>query len=188
MINPGKNRPLIFAHRGACKVAPENTLPAFEAAVRLGADGVELDVQYSSDGGLVVFHNPTLDATTNGTGHVTAHTLDELRSLDAGSWFGPEFAGTRIPTLDEALDLLARQGAGQYRVEGVILFKKLIGRRRGGACASPRHGRSGGAQFVQSICPARRQAGRTGDRMRVAPGARSASLDAFRLGPAHQSR
>ena len=87
-----KNRPLIFAHRGACKVAPENTLPAFEAAVRLGADGVELDVQYSSDGGLVVIHNPLLDATSTGTGRVAAHTLDELRSLDAGGWFGPEFA------------------------------------------------------------------------------------------------
>ena len=120
MINPGKNRPLIFAHRGACKVAPENTLPAFEAAVRLGADGVELDVQYSSDGGLVVFHNPTLDATTNGTGRVTAHTLDELRSLDAGSWFGPEFAGTRIPTLDEALDLL--RGKALVNIELKVLY------------------------------------------------------------------
>jgi len=100
------NRPLIFAHRGACKVAPENTLPAFEAAIRLGADGVELDVQYSSDGGLVIFHNPTLDKTSNGAGRVTAHTLAELQSLDAGSWFAPEFAGTRIPTLGEVLDLL----------------------------------------------------------------------------------
>ncbi len=99
-------RPLIFAHRGACKVAPENTLPAFEAAIRLGADGVELDVQYSSDGALMIFHNPTLDKTTDGTGRITAHTLEELRKLDAGSWFGPEFANTRIPTLDEVLDLL----------------------------------------------------------------------------------
>lgn len=99
-------RPLIWAHRGACKVAPENTLPAFEAAVRLGADGVELDVQYSSDGGLVVFHNPTLDKTSTGQGRVTRHTLAELRDLDAGSWFAPEFTGTRIPILDEVLELL----------------------------------------------------------------------------------
>jgi len=106
MKRPNVNRPLIFAHRGACRVAPENTLPAFEAAIRLGADGVELDVQYSSDGGLVVFHNPTLEKTSTGSGRVTSHTLAELRELDAGSWFGPEFAGVRIPTLDEVLVLL----------------------------------------------------------------------------------
>jgi glycerophosphoryl diester phosphodiesterase len=99
-------RPLIFAHRGAYKVAPENTLPAFEAAIGLGADGVELDVQYSSDGALVIFHNTTLEKTSTGTGRVTSHTLAELRGLDAGSWFDPRFAGTRIPILDEVLELL----------------------------------------------------------------------------------
>lgn len=106
MRKPMTTRPLIFGHRGASKVAPENTLPAFEAALRLAADGVELDVQYSADGKLVIFHNTTLDKTTDGAGRVTAHTLEELRGLDAGSWFGPQFAGTRIPTLDEVLDLL----------------------------------------------------------------------------------
>lgn len=99
------DRPLIFAHRGAKRVAPENTLPAFEAAIRLGADGVELDVQYSSDGKLVIFHNLELEKTSSGTGRVTAHTFEELRQLDAGSYFGPEFAGTCIPTLDEVLEL-----------------------------------------------------------------------------------
>ena len=106
MRRPDTDRPLIFAHRGACLVAPENTLPAFQRAVDLGADGVELDVQYSSDSQLVVIHNPSLDATTNGSGRVTSHTLEELRELDAGSYFAPEFAGTLIPTLDEVLDLL----------------------------------------------------------------------------------
>ena len=105
MRRPNVGRPWIFAHRGASKAAPENTLPAFEAAIRLGADGIELDVQYSSDGALVIFHNDTLEKTSNGADRVTAHTLSELRALDAGSWFGPSFAGTRIPTLDEALDL-----------------------------------------------------------------------------------
>jgi len=106
MKQPTLNRPLIFAHRGANQVAPENTLPAFQAAVDLGADGVELDVQYTSDGHLVVFHNPSLEKTSDGTGRVTSHTLEELRKLDAGSWFDPKFAGTPIPTLDEVLDLL----------------------------------------------------------------------------------
>jgi glycerophosphoryl diester phosphodiesterase len=98
------HRPLIVAHRGAKRVAPENTVPAFEAAIRLGADGIELDVQYSSDGKLVIFHDLSLEKTSNGTGRVSALTFDELRGLDAGSHFGPEFAGTQIPTLDEALE------------------------------------------------------------------------------------
>jgi glycerophosphoryl diester phosphodiesterase len=106
MRKPNVKRPLIFAHRGASKAAPENTLPAFEAAIRLGADGVELDVQYSSDGAMVIFHNATLEKTSDGTGRVTAHTLAALRALDAGSWFDPAFAGTRILTLDETLDHL----------------------------------------------------------------------------------
>jgi glycerophosphoryl diester phosphodiesterase len=98
------HRPQVFAHRGAKRVAPENTIPAFEAAIRLGADGIELDVQYSSDGKLVIFHDLDLEKTSNGTGRVTAHTFEELRALDAGSHFSPEFAGTPIPTLDEALE------------------------------------------------------------------------------------
>jgi glycerophosphoryl diester phosphodiesterase len=105
MQTSGMGRPLVFAHRGACKVAPENTLSAFEAAIGSGADGVELDVQYSSDGHLVVIHDLTLEALTNGSGRVMAHTLGALRVLDAGSHFGPEFAGARIPLLNEVLDL-----------------------------------------------------------------------------------
>lgn len=106
MKRPDSGRPLIFAHRGASKAAPENTLPAFEAAIRLGADGVELDVQYTSDSALVIFHNPSLEKTSTGAGRVTAHTLTELRALDAGSWFSSQFTGVRIPTLDEVLELL----------------------------------------------------------------------------------
>ncbi len=105
MQRPDVHRPLIFAHRGACRAAPENTLPAFEAAIRLGADGIELDVQYSSDAVLMVIHNPTLEKTTDGAGRVSAHTRAELGELDAGSWFDPQFAGTHIPTLDEVLDV-----------------------------------------------------------------------------------
>lgn len=100
------NRPLVFAHRGAKRIAPENTLPAFEAAIRLGADGIELDVQYSSDGKLVVFHDLNLDKTSNGKGRLTSHTFEDLRKLDAGLHFSPQFQGTRIPTLDEVLDLV----------------------------------------------------------------------------------
>ena len=106
MKRPDVNRPLIFAHRGANQVCPENTLPAFAAAVDLGADGVELDVQFSSDGKLVIIHDYSLDKTTNGTGRVVGQPYAELAKLDAGSWFGPQFASTCIPTLDQVLDLL----------------------------------------------------------------------------------
>jgi glycerophosphoryl diester phosphodiesterase len=105
MQRPHAERPLVFAHRGACKIAPENTLPAFQAALELGADGVELDVQYTSDGKLIVIHNQSLEATTNGAGRVTAQPFADLRRLDAGSHFGSQFAGTPLPALDEVLDL-----------------------------------------------------------------------------------
>jgi glycerophosphoryl diester phosphodiesterase len=100
------NRTLIFAHRGANREAPENTLPAFQAALDMGVDGVELDVQYSSDGRLMIFHDFNLETISNGAGSVTSHTFEELRALDVGSSFGPQFAGTCMPVLEEVLDLL----------------------------------------------------------------------------------
>lgn len=140
-MSSGGARPLVFAHRGACKVAPENTLAAFQAAVELGADGVELDVQYSSDGALVVFHNPTLEATSNGQGRVTSRTLAELRRLDAGSWFGPGFAGERIPTLDETLDLL--HGKLLLNIELKALNSATSGLGRDVVAAVRAHGMAG---------------------------------------------
>jgi glycerophosphoryl diester phosphodiesterase len=102
-------RTQVFAHRGARAVAPENTLPAFARALELGADGIELDVQCSADGHLVVMHDFAVDKTTDGTGPVAALTLAELRRLDAGRAFGPAFAGVRVPTLEEVLDLIGNR-------------------------------------------------------------------------------
>mgnify|MGYP001827739041 CR=1 FL=1 len=96
----------IFAHRGAKRVAPENTLPAFAAALEMGVDGIELDVHLSRDGRLVVIHDETLDATTNGHGPVSALTAAELAALDAGSHFDPAIAHVGVPTLDEGMDLV----------------------------------------------------------------------------------
>ena len=96
--------PLNFAHRGACREAPENTLAAFERAVELGADGIELDVQLSRDGEVVVIHDFHLETTTDGEGPVRDKTLAELRELDAGECFAPSFSGQRIPTLQEVID------------------------------------------------------------------------------------
>src|SRR2546422_4730808 len=100
----GGNAPLwVVAHRGASGHAPENTLAAFRRAVELGARFIETDLQLSRDSRLVAMHDVTLDRTTNGRGPVNRLTLAELRELDAGSWFGPQFAGERIPTLEEIL-------------------------------------------------------------------------------------
>jgi glycerophosphoryl diester phosphodiesterase len=98
---------LNIAHRGASALAPENTIAAFEKAVELGADVIELDLHMSQDGELVVIHDDTLDRTTDGSGPVRERSLGELMRLDAGRWFGEGFAGQRIPRLDEVLDRFA---------------------------------------------------------------------------------
>ncbi|HDQ35098.1 MAG TPA: glycerophosphodiester phosphodiesterase [Chloroflexi bacterium] len=102
-------RPLVFAHRGVNRLAPENTLAAFRKAAELGIDGVELDVHISADGVPVVIHDFRVDKLTDGTGWVGALTLAELKALDAGAHFGPEFAGERIPTLEEVFAELGQQ-------------------------------------------------------------------------------
>lgn len=95
--------PLVIAHRGASGSAPENTLAAFRRAAELGADMIELDVQLTRDGEVVVIHDATLERTTNGSGPVRERTLAELRRLDAGGWFATGFRGERVPTLREVL-------------------------------------------------------------------------------------
>lgn len=95
-----------IAHRGASDEAPENTLVAFQRALEQGADALECDVHLSADGEVVVIHDDTVDRTTDGTGAVAGMTLEELHQLDAGSWKGPQFAGQRIPTLQEIIELL----------------------------------------------------------------------------------
>lgn len=101
----GKFSILVVAHRGFSGAAPENTLIAFQKAIEIGSDMIELDVHLARDGELVVIHDETLERTTNGKGMVADHTLNELKKLDAGSSFGPQFAGEIIPTLKEVLEL-----------------------------------------------------------------------------------
>ncbi|QDU46632.1 Glycerophosphoryl diester phosphodiesterase [Symmachiella dynata] len=96
----------ICAHRGASNTHPENTLAAFREAIRLGAQMIEFDVALTKDGQLVLMHDPKLDRTTDGSGPVGDYTMAELKKLDAGSWKSAEFAGERIPTLDEALEVM----------------------------------------------------------------------------------
>jgi len=102
-----------IAHRGEHLHHPENTLPAFEEAIRLGADFIEVDVQTTSDGVLVLSHDATVNRCTNGQGKISEMTFERLRALDAGVKTGPEFIGTRIPTFAQVLDL-AKGRIGVY--------------------------------------------------------------------------
>ncbi len=105
---------LVIAHRGASGHAPENTMAAFKKAVAMGATFIETDLQMSRDAHLVAIHDATVDRTTNGQGIVHEMTLSELRKLDAGSWFGSEFMGERIPTLEELLAFSKKTDAVFY--------------------------------------------------------------------------
>ena len=95
--------PKYFAHRGACAYAPENTLVSFQTALDQGAQAIELDVKCSSDGEVIVLHDQTLDRTTNGSGDLRNHTLQQLQKLDAGAKFAEKYLGERIPTLRDVL-------------------------------------------------------------------------------------
>ncbi|MDR1805392.1 MAG: glycerophosphodiester phosphodiesterase [Clostridium sp.] len=96
----------VIAHRGANKFYPQNTLPAFKKAVELGADGIETDVHLTLDGQVVICHDYTIDGTSNGKGDINQMTLAQLRQYDFGSYRGEEFAGIKIPTLEECLEVV----------------------------------------------------------------------------------
>jgi glycerophosphoryl diester phosphodiesterase len=104
--------PRIIGHRGEPAAAPENTLASFRQAAKDGARWVEFDATLTADGRPVVFHDDALDRTTDGNGLLDDTTFEALRSLDAGSWYGPQFAGELVPTLEEVLEQLAELGLG----------------------------------------------------------------------------
>src|ERR1700677_1059601 len=91
----------VISHRGEHLHHPENTLPAFQAAIDAGADYFEADIRTTSDGKLVLMHDSSVNRTTNATGKVKDMTFDQIRALDAGAKFSPDFAGTKVPTFDE---------------------------------------------------------------------------------------
>lgn len=104
--------PFVIGHRGAAGLSPENTLASLRRAKVEGASWVEFDVMLTRLGEAILFHDDTLERTTDGIGHVKDTSLSELRKLDAGSWFGAEFLGTRVPTFEEAIVTLASDGLG----------------------------------------------------------------------------
>ncbi|HHZ01174.1 MAG TPA: glycerophosphodiester phosphodiesterase [Tissierellia bacterium] len=101
-------KPLIIAHRGAMGTAPENTAASFRKAMDEGADGIELDVHMTKDGHLVVIHDERVDRTSNGKGFVKDMTLNELKEFDFGSYYDAAYAGERILTLEEALEIIQK--------------------------------------------------------------------------------
>ncbi len=100
------NMPAIIAHRGACSLAPENTLAAIQTAIALGVKFIEIDVRMTKDGEIILIHDESVSRTTNGKGAVNEHSLSEIKKLDAGSWFHESFKNERIPTLNEVLDII----------------------------------------------------------------------------------
>jgi len=112
----------VIAHRGASLRAPENTMAAFRLALEQGADGVELDVQMTRDGELVVIHDETLDRTSSGSGYLFQRNYAEIKGIDAGGWFSPEFAGESIPRLSDVLDLMQ----GSHRTLNIELKTGMV--------------------------------------------------------------
>lgn len=105
LLNNVANQTLVMAHRGDSTDAPENTLPAFQAAMDHGADAAEMDVQMTKDGTIIVLHDASINRTSTGHGNVWDVTYDEIKDLDNGSFFSPQFADTRIPTLDQVIKM-----------------------------------------------------------------------------------
>ncbi|WP_217586645.1 glycerophosphodiester phosphodiesterase [Lentibacillus saliphilus] len=95
---------MIIAHRGASEQAPENTMPAFDLAWRMGSEGIETDVQLTKDNVPILIHDERINRTTNGRGYVKDYTYHELIQLDSGQWFNPSFSGTKIITLEQFLN------------------------------------------------------------------------------------
>ena len=117
---PGKDQDIqlpkrgLCAHRGEMELCPENTIPAFQQAIRAGAHMIEFDVQLTRDKEMVIMHDRTINRTTNGQGKISDFTLAEIKKLDAGSWKSEEFKGETVPTLDEALTVFQKKRLAQY--------------------------------------------------------------------------
>ncbi|PMC39171.1 glycerophosphodiester phosphodiesterase [Bacillus sp. UMB0899] len=120
------NSLLIVAHRGASGYAPENTMSAFEKALQMKADYLELDIQMTKDGKLVVIHDPTVDRTTNGTGEVHHYTYEELCKLDAGGWFHNKFSGQTIPTLEEIIETYKSKIGLLIEIKNPMMYPNLV--------------------------------------------------------------
>ncbi len=114
MVRDDLNKIDVIGHRGYAAVRPENTLPSFRAAMGLGVDWIETDVQLTKDGVPVLFHDTDLERITGQKGTVADCTYEQLQKMDAGKWFGDAYAGTKIPTLEEFLLLIEEDDVRVY--------------------------------------------------------------------------
>ncbi len=122
------NRRLLLGHRGARVEAPENTVAAFQRAMEVGADGVELDVHLTRDRHVVVIHDEDVAGVAGVPGRIREMSLAEVQRLDVGGRFGAEFAGARIPTLDEALDAIGERGIVNIEIKGTSVASEGLER------------------------------------------------------------
>lgn len=118
---------IVIAHRGASAYYPENTMSAIKGALAMNAEMIEIDVLLSKDGVPVVFHDKTLNDHTNGTGYVQNHTVEELKKLDAGSWFHKSFSDQKIPTLEEVLAFASGNIAINIEIKTEAVSDKVRG-------------------------------------------------------------
>ena len=118
--------PLRIAHRGASGEAPENTLAAFDRAIEIGVDLVEIDVHGTADGAVVVIHDTTLTRTTDCRGAVRDLSLAEIRRADAGAWYKSEFRGERVPTLEEVLELVRNRALLLVEIKADYLAERVL--------------------------------------------------------------
>lgn len=123
-----RRRPLIIAHRGASAVAPESSGAAIRGAALAGADMIELDVQMTRDGRLVVFHDERLERTTTGAGMAAKKRYAQLARLEAGAWFHPRFAGERILLLSQALRLIPKRMRINLELKSTVARTSLVRR------------------------------------------------------------
>ncbi len=114
-----RSQPLVIAHRGSAAHAPENTLAAFRLAVEQNADAIELDVDLTRDGFVVVMHDAAIDRTTDGQGRVADLTLAEIRRADAGAWKGAVFTGERVPLLEEVFEAVGQRVLINVEIKGM---------------------------------------------------------------------
>ena len=129
-----------IAHRGASGLAPENTLASVKRALEIGVDLVEIDIHLTADGHPVVIHDRMVERTTDGTGLISTMTLAQVKELDAGSWFGAEFRGEQIPTLEEVMLICRRKAL-------VLVETKTVESAEAAAGLCGRCGRSRGWSF-----------------------------------------
>jgi len=119
-------RPFVVGHRGAPNLCPENTIPSFLKAIEVGVDIIELDVRRTKDNELIVFHDERLERTTNGKGFVRDLLLEEIKQLDAGSWFGEMFKDTKVPTLKEALEEIGGKVFVRIEIKDEGIEEKVV--------------------------------------------------------------